>query len=85
MNTPGGNEENEQRLGTIKEDDMGLFIEDSEYGLAMGLPQGITFPVGEKVTYNIPNPTPGVFVEDYHNKVSRVRSITFITSQWGIS
>lgn len=76
-------EDEEQRLGTIVKDELGLFIEDYEFGLAMSLPQGITFPVGEKVKYSIPNPTPGVFVEEFHNKVSHVESIVMV--QWGIS
>ena len=75
----------EQRLGTIAADEMGIFIEDCEYGLAMSLPQGVTFSVGEKVMYTIPNPTPGIFVEDYHDKVSQVEPLVIITSRWGIS
>lgn len=75
----------EQRLGTIAADEMGIFIEDCEYGIAMSLPKGVMFSVGEKVLYTIPNPIPGIFVEDFHDKVSQVEPLVIITSRWGIS
>ena len=68
----------ENRLGTIDEYNGKLYIEDQDYGLAMSLPAGVIFPIGTVVLYTIPNPTPGVFVEDYHDQVSHVEEVTVV-------
>lgn len=50
----------------------GFYIEESECGVCFALPERFKFEVGTRVRFTTPNPTPGAFIEDFHDQVIHV-------------
>ena len=63
----------ETLFGTIQNDEQGAYIEELERGICFSLPSTVHLPTNTPVTFVIPNPTPGVFQEDYHDQVMAVK------------